>query len=79
MPANLPAGWDYGRLTGEAERATGAVMARAPSFAQSGGILARTATPAPLQLLLGLGFIVAGFLLLVSRRGSRFLAAGEHR
>ena len=79
VPANLPAGWDYGRLTGEAERATGAVMARAPSFAQSGGILARTATPAPLQLLLGLGFIVAGFLLLVSRRGSRFLAAGEHR
>lgn len=39
--------------------------------------LARTATPAALQLLIGLGLLAIGFLLLVSSRGSRFIASGE--
>jgi Ca-activated chloride channel family protein len=94
VPANLPAGWDYGNLTGDANEAgeanqggeaheadpsTGLVVANIVSLGQSRGILARTATPAPLQLLLGLGLIAAGFLLLVSRRGSRFVANGNAR
>ena len=42
----------------------------------SGAALARTATPAPLQLAIGLVLLALGFLLLLSRRGSRLLAAG---
>ncbi len=79
VPANLPAGWDYRSLTGEAQDTAAPVVAEMVSLRQSGAILARTATPAPLQLLIGIGLIVAGFLLLVSRRGSRLLAAGDGR
>ena len=82
VPANLPAGWDRDALTGKADRARSA-RAAAPAAAgivadldQAGPVLARTATPAPLQLAIGLVLLALGFLLLLSRRGSRLLAAG---
>jgi Ca-activated chloride channel family protein len=79
VPANLPSGWDYGTLTGQEARdaAVPAVLRSTVTVGGATGMLARTATPAPLQLLVGLVLIAAGFLLLVSRRGSRFLAAGD--
>lgn len=75
VPANLPAGWDRAALAGEPSEVA-APAARLVSFGESRGRLARTATPAPLQLLVGLVLVAAGFLLLLSRRGSRFLAGG---
>ena len=62
LPANLPAGWEHGAVSGTAGYA--------------GPVLARTATPASLQLLAGLALLGLGFLLLVSTRGARFLASG---
>ncbi len=44
-----------------------------------GAVLPRTATPAAVQLLLGTALLALGFALLLSRRGSRFLASGEPR
>jgi len=82
VPANLPAGWDRDALTGQADRAQSA-RAAAPAAAgivadpgPAGPALARTATPAALQLAIGLILLALGFLLLLSRRGSRLLAAG---
>ena len=40
-----------------------------------GPSLARTSTPAALQLLMGVVLLAFGFLLLLSRRGARVLAS----
>lgn len=80
VPANLPAGWDREALTGQAavagqpQAALATIDQTAP--ATGGPTLAGTATPAPLQLLIGVLLLAVGFLLLLSRRGSRFIAAG---
>jgi Ca-activated chloride channel family protein len=82
VPANLPAGWDREALLGQAQRDRSARSSPPPAFGivadvvQAGPVLARTATPAPLQLAIGLALLATGFLLLLSRRGSRLLAAG---
>ena len=81
VPANLPAGWDREALLGQAERLRSA-RAAAPGAAgfvadiSPAPVLARTATPAPLQLAIGLVLLALGFLLLLSRRGSRLLGGG---
>ena len=62
VPANLPAGWEYERV-----------------FGQAGAALAQTATSAPLQLLIGVLLLAFGFLLLLSRRGARFIASLERK
>ena len=80
VPANLPAGWEYDALTGQprqAHAAMAAIGAAVPGYA--GPVLARTATPAPVQLLIGLVLLAVGFLLLLSRRGSRFIASGARK
>lgn len=41
-----------------------------------GGTLAATATPAALKLMIGMLLLAAGFALLLTRRGSRLIAAG---
>ncbi|MEO6271050.1 MAG: hypothetical protein ABIP08_12180, partial [Lautropia sp.] len=64
VPANLPSGWAD----------SGPTQARIATPA-----LARTATPASLQLLIGLALLAVGFLLLVSRRCSGFIACGQRR
>jgi Ca-activated chloride channel family protein len=77
VPANLPAGWDHEALTGQERAASRQAFTTMPGA--PGPVLARTATPAPLQLLIGVILLAIGFLLLLSRRGSRFLAAGKAR
>ena len=82
VAANLPAGWDREALTGQAGRLRSSRAAAPASagivadIAPAGPVLARTATPAPLQLAIGLILLVLGFLLLLSRRGSRLLGGG---
>jgi len=83
VPANLPAGWDREALAGQAQRDRAARTSPPPApgiiadVMPAGPVLARTATPAPLQLAIGLALLAMGFLLLLSRRGSRLLAAGS--
>ena len=77
VPANLPAGWDREALNGQAQHAMSAGTGIVADTARIGGpTLARTATPAPLQLAIGLVLLAIGFVLLLSRRGSRLLASG---
>lgn len=72
VPVNLPSGWSE---NGPAQARIGA-----PASAQIGApALARTATPASLQLLIGLALLAVGFLLLVSRRCSGYIACGQRR
>ena len=77
VPANLPAGWDREALNGQAQHAMSAGTGIVADTVRIGGpTLARTATPAPLQLAIGLVLLAIGFVLLLSRRGSRLLASG---
>ena len=48
-------------------------------FGHGAAALAQTATPAPLQLLIGVLLLAIGFLLLLTRRGSRFIASLERK
>ena len=83
LPLNLPHGWDFDKVFGEAHRALPAPiddrdagLRPTPASATGnaaqigGGVIAfpQGATPAPLQLLLGLALILLGTVLLRARR-----------
>jgi Ca-activated chloride channel family protein len=67
VPLKLPAGWDPEVLNGEVGEGSG------------GSALARTATTAAVQLLIGSVLLALGFMCLLSHRGSRLLAGGAGR